>query len=123
MRTQVVSFDVLRGKHTSALGEDAANRSQRERMVQVLTAAMGQELTPRQKQCMELCVLRGMSQVEAGRLLGLNKSTVCRHIQKGDLRLETGSGICRHGRTPLPGGLTCSAPPWSRKKRGASASH
>ena len=75
MRTQVVSFDVLRGKHTSALGENAANRSQRERMVQVLTAAMGQELTPRQKQCMELCVLRGMSQVEAGRLLGLNKST------------------------------------------------
>lgn len=65
MRTQVVSFDVLRGKHTSALGENAANRSQRERMVQVLTAAMGQELTPRQKQCMELCVLRGMSQFMA----------------------------------------------------------
>ena len=88
MRTQVVSFDVLRGKHTSALGENAANRSQRERMVQVLTAAMGQELTPRQKQCMELCVLRGMSQVEAGRLLGLNKSTVCRHIQKATCALK-----------------------------------
>ena len=92
MRTQVVSFDVLRGKHTSALGEDAANRSQRERMVQVLTAAMGQELTPRQKQCMELCVLRGMSQVEAGRLLGLNKSTVCRHIQKATCALKRAAG-------------------------------
>ena len=46
MRTQVVSFDVLRGKHTSALGEDAANRSQRERMVQVLTAAMGRNSPP-----------------------------------------------------------------------------
>ena len=89
MRTQVVSFDVLRGKHTSALGENAANRSQRERM---LTAAMGQELTPRQKQCMELCVLRGMSQVEAGRLLGLNKSTVCRHIQKATCALKRAAG-------------------------------
>ena len=66
-------------------------------MVQVLTAAMGQELTPRQKQCMELCVLRGMSQVEASRLLGINKATVCRHIQKARRALKKAAGYAGMG--------------------------
>ena len=33
-----------------------------------------------------------MSQVEVGRLLGLNKSTVCRHIQKATCALKRAAG-------------------------------
>ena len=51
-----------------------------------VTAAMGRELTSRQRQCVELCVLRGTTQQQAGRLLGVNKATVCRHLQKSQRR-------------------------------------
>ena len=50
--------------------------------MKLLQTAMERELTPRQRQCVELCVLRGLSQVEVGRMLGVNKSTVCRHLKK-----------------------------------------
>ncbi len=88
MRTQVLSFDLIRGEIVSPLGQEAANESQRQTAAKVLWSAMDQELTPRQKQCVELCILRGMSQVEAGRILGVNKATVCRHMQKARRSLK-----------------------------------
>lgn len=83
MRTQVLSLDAIRSLAAHPLGEQAANSAQRRAAANVLWAAMEQELTPRQRQCVELCILRGMTQAEAGRLLGVGKSTVCRHLQKG----------------------------------------
>lgn len=67
---------------TAPTPQEAANKGRRQAAVRLLRAAMERELTPRQRQCVELCVLRGLSQVEAGQMLGLNKSTVCRHLQK-----------------------------------------
>ena len=41
---------------------------------------------------MELCVLQGLSQVGAGRQLGVNKATVCRHLQKAKRALRRAAG-------------------------------
>ncbi|MGI6254473.1 MAG: sigma-70 family RNA polymerase sigma factor [Acutalibacter sp.] len=66
----------------SPLPQETANRGRRQAALRLLQSAMEGELTSRQRQCVELCVLRGLSQVEVGKMLGLNKSTVCRHLQK-----------------------------------------
>ena len=57
---------------------------------------------------MELCVLQGLSQVEAGRQLGVNKATVCRHLQKGQAGPAPGGGLCRAAgvRALRPGGFS-----------------
>lgn len=88
MRTQILSLDLIRGEILNPLGEEATNHSQRQTAAKVLWTAMERELTPRQRECVELCVLRGMSQVEVGKLLGLNKATVCRHMQKAKRSLK-----------------------------------
>lgn len=67
---------------TAPRPQETANRGRRQAALQLLRTAMERELTPRQRQCVELCVLGGLSQVEVGRMLGLNKSTVCRHLKK-----------------------------------------
>ena len=75
------------------------NQGPREAALRVLQAAMELELTPRQRQCMELCVLGGLSQEAAGRLLGVNKATVCRHLQKSKRRLARAVRYTALGRT------------------------
>lgn len=57
----------------------------RERLVH---RAMSSELTPRQRQCVELYYFGGMRQAQIARQLGIGKSSVCRHLQKGRVRLE-----------------------------------
>ena len=88
MRTQVLSFDLLRRESVTPFGDTAANRDRLQSAARALWKALDQELTPRQKQCVELCVLRGLSQVEVRQLLGVNKSTVCRHLKKAKRSLK-----------------------------------
>lgn len=88
MPRDVLSLDQLRGVTGTPLGDTAANHKRRQAALHVLRLALQQELTPRQRQCMELCVLQGLSQVEAGRQLGVNKATVCRHLQKAKRALR-----------------------------------
>ena len=45
--------------------------------------AMKLVLTDRQRMCITMVYLKGMSQVEVADILGLSKSTVCRHIHSG----------------------------------------
>ena len=71
MPRDVLSLDQLRGVTGTPLGDTAANHK---------------------RQCMELCVLQGLSQVEAGRQLGVNKATVCRHLQKAKRALRRAAG-------------------------------
>ena len=68
------------------------NQDRIRRLLCNLPLAVQQELTPRQRQCMELCVLQGLSQVEAGRQLGVNKATVCRHLKKAKRALRRAAG-------------------------------
>ena len=95
MPRDVLSLDQLRSVTGTAFGDTAANHKRRQAALHVLRLALQQELTPRQRQCMELCVLQGLSQVEAGRQLGVNKATVCRHLKRP-------SGPCA-GRRAMPG--------------------
>ena len=78
---RTLTWDAM-DKLTSPISQEAANRGRRQVALRLLRTDMDRELTPRQRQCVELCVLRGLSQVEVGRMLGLNKSTVCRHLKK-----------------------------------------
>ena len=82
MPRDVLSLDQLRGVTGTPLGDTAANHKRRQAALRVLRLALQQELTPRQRQCMELCVLQGLSQVEAGRQLGVHKDRVCGHRQR-----------------------------------------
>ena len=86
MPRDVLSLDQLRGVTGTAFGDTAANHKRRQAALHVLRLALQQELTPRQRQCMELCVLQGLSQVEA------NKATVCRHLQKAKRALRRAAG-------------------------------
>ena len=46
------------------------------------------ELTPRQREAILLCVFEGLTETEAAKRLGLNKSTVSRHIARAKKRIE-----------------------------------
>lgn len=53
----------------------------------VLRLAIEQELTPRQRQCVELYFFRRLTMEQVGEALGIGKATVCRHLQKSKRRL------------------------------------
>ena len=57
-----------------------------EAALRLLRLAVRQELTPRQRQCVELYFFQGMTMEEAGKALGIGKATVCRHLQKSKKR-------------------------------------
>ena len=86
MPRDVLSLGQLRGVTGTPLGDTAANHKRRQAALRVLRLALQQELNPRQRQCMELCVLQGLSQ------LGVNKATVCRHLQKAKRALRRAAG-------------------------------
>ena len=92
MPRDVLRLDQLRSVTGTPLGDTAANHKRRQAALHVLRLALQQELTPRQRQCMELCVLQGLRQVEAGRQLGVNKATVCRPLQKAKRALRGAAG-------------------------------
>ena len=66
----------------------ADNRSQRERMKQLLFRAMRHELTDRQRQCLTLYYLEGMKMKDIARSLCLSTPTVSRHISSAVRKLR-----------------------------------
>ena len=54
MPRDVLSLDQLRSVTGTPLGDTAANHKRRQAALRVLRLALQQELTPRQRQCMEL---------------------------------------------------------------------
>ena len=71
--------------YTNLMAED--NREQIGRLKRNLTHALRQDITPRQREYMIMYYGQGMSMEEIGRQLGVNKSTVCRTLQRGRKRL------------------------------------
>ncbi len=89
MTTKLVSYNRL--EHL--LGrldreEPSTNKRTLEAAKSVLRTALLQELTERQRECIGLYFYEGLTEEEAGRRLGVSKSTVCRHLQKAKKRLE-----------------------------------
>ena len=66
-------------------GEDNGDR--RDRLRRGLRQARREELTPRQRQVLELCYDRNLSVTEAARRLGVHPSTVSRTLQRARHRL------------------------------------
>ena len=54
----------------------------------VIREICDRELTPRQRQVILMCVFEGLTEVEVARRLGINKSTVSRHIARAKRRIE-----------------------------------
>ena len=54
----------------------------------VLREICDRELTARPRQVIRLCVLEGLTETEVARRLGINKSTVSRHVARAKHRIE-----------------------------------
>ena len=81
-----LSWEVFSQEKSWAPPSSSSNQKQREAALRLLHTAMGRELTSRQRQCVELCVLRGMTQQQAGRLLGVTKppcAATCKNPSAG----------------------------------------
>ncbi|MBQ6153588.1 MAG: sigma-70 family RNA polymerase sigma factor [Ruminococcus sp.] len=76
----LIAFSLYQGGET--------NRLQRERMKRILTRAIREELTDRQRSCLILYYLKGMKMREIARTLMLSTSTVSRHIRTAERKLR-----------------------------------
>lgn len=87
MRTRKLSLEQMQRtlELDSVPGQD--NRRALERASRLLKTAMEQELTPRQRECVQLYFFQQLTMEEVGRQLGIGKATVCRHLQKSKRRL------------------------------------
>lgn len=63
-----------------------------------LRFAIERELTPRQRECVELYYYQGLTMEEVGKRLGIGKATVCRHLQKSQDRLQRAVAYMQIGR-------------------------
>ncbi len=64
------------------------NNEKRKRMKLYLLNVMESDLTPMQKFCISEHIMKGRAQKEIARQLGLNNSTICRHIAAGKKKLK-----------------------------------
>lgn len=90
MKHRVVSLD----DYTEALAGLNLYRESHEpdlhhqAMIHTLKNVLKGELTSRQRECFYYYHYQNKKMVEIARLLGINVSTVCRHIHKAHLRLK-----------------------------------
>lgn len=68
--------------------QGSSNRSERERMKQILVRAIRHELTDRQRDCVTMYYLEGMKMKDIAQTMHLSRSTVTRHIQSATRKLR-----------------------------------
>lgn len=67
----------------------SGQRSVRTRaLLKIISIVMEDELTDKQREAVELCKFKGMSNKEAAEILGVSESTICRHLQKASEKFE-----------------------------------
>lgn len=72
----------------SLSGQRSSNRGDREKMKKMLTHAMNSVLTERQSVCLKMYYFDRKTMAEIGSMLGLNTSTVSRHISAAVTKLQ-----------------------------------
>ena len=103
MGNRLVSFEVLENiLGQSDQSEESTNLGNLQAAKAVLRSALSQELTARQLECVSLYFYEGLTEEETGKRLGVSKSTVCRHLQKAQLRLSKAVGYGETARRALP---------------------
>ena len=95
MRT--LSFDLL--EKIIAAPEPPEEDEGLQRLARAAWAVYENELTPRQRACMEMCMLRGLHTGEAAQTLGISPQAVSRHIRMGRRRM---ANVLRYCRMMLP---------------------
>jgi DNA-directed RNA polymerase specialized sigma24 family protein len=81
-----VSFELLEGLIASPAEEEG--NENRPRLARAAWQVYENELTARQKLCIELCALRGMTVAEAAHQLGISPQAVHRHLVAGKKRMS-----------------------------------
>lgn len=87
MRTHKLSLEQMQRTFELGAAPGQDNRRALEKATRLLQTAMEQELTPRQRECVQLYYFQQLTMEEVGRQLGIGKATVCRHLQKSKRRL------------------------------------
>lgn len=72
--------------YTRQMAQD--NSAQLSQLKRNLVRALQEDITPRQRQALLLYYAEGKNMREIGEYLGVDKSTVCRTIQRGERRLH-----------------------------------
>lgn len=92
MRTQILSYDEMKNYVGESKGElwlydSIDNQALMKKAALVIADAITTELTPRQRDCIEMYFYQNLKEREIGDILGIDKSTVSRHIKRGKARL------------------------------------
>lgn len=74
--------------YTRAMSEENTNSADITRLKRNLIRALQNDVTPRQREMLELYYAKGLNMRQIGELLGVHKSTVSRTVKRGERRLK-----------------------------------
>lgn len=74
--------------YTRAMSEENTNSADITRLKRNLIRALQKDVTPRQREMLELYYAKGLNMRQIGELLGVHKSTVSRTVKRGERRLK-----------------------------------
>ena len=74
--------------YSRAMSEQNTNSADITRLKRNLIRALRSDVTPRQREVLELYYGKGLNMRQIGELLGVDKSTVSRTVKRGELRLK-----------------------------------
>lgn len=80
-------YSVDMAQYLHQLSEDNTNASELERLRRNLIRCINEEVTPRQREYLQMYYVRRMSQPQIARALGVDASTVSKTIKRGEQRL------------------------------------
>ncbi len=88
MKTEIRSLEEAEEKKGSYFAYlekklDSENNVQRERMKKIINLAMLNELTKRQRDCIDMKYFKEMKVVQIAQSLGISSAAVYKHIRKG----------------------------------------
>lgn len=94
MRTKILSFNLLEQYLGNKTDDISDNKNQIKKMSAAVHLALENELTNRQKTCIELYYFQNYKIPEIAKELNLNKSTVSRHLAKGRFAIKKTVEYC-----------------------------
>lgn len=74
--------------YSRAMSEENTNSADITRLKRNLVRALQSDVTPRQREMLELYYAKGLNMRQIGELLGVHKSTVSRTVKRGEQRLK-----------------------------------
>lgn len=74
--------------YSRAMSEENTNSADITQLKRNLVRALQSDVTPRQREMLELYYAKGLNMRQIGELLGVHKSTVSRTVKRGEQRLK-----------------------------------